>query len=204
MHAVIIILFFIGSYLLGGIPWGLVLGHLRGIDVRKYGSGSTGATNALRVLGWQFSAAVFLLDFGKGLLPVLLARWAGWNPWIVGAVAVLPVIGHCWSPFIGFKGGKGMATSGGAAVALMPELLIILPIMIVVVAFTRYVSLASMLAAVLGPLAGAIYAIVGDFPWAWVVALALMGGIIFYKHRANIRRLATGTENKFGVRAKTS
>lgn len=204
MHAAAIILFCIGSYLLGGIPWGLVLGHIRGIDVRQHGSGSTGATNTLRVLGWRFSVAVFLLDFAKGLLPVLVARWLGWNPWIVGGVAILPVIGHCWSPYIGFKGGKGMATSGGAAVALMPQLLVILPLMILVVVFTRYVSLASMIAAVLGPLAAATYAIVGGFPWAWVVALAVMGGIIIYKHKANIHRLATGTENKFGVRAKTS
>lgn len=204
MNAVAIVLVLIGSYLLGGIPWGLVLGHLRGIDVRQYGSGSTGATNALRVLGWQFSLAVFVLDFGKGLIPVLVARLADWNPWIVGATAILPVVGHCWSPYIGFKGGKGMATSGGAAAGLLPALLIILPLMIVEVYFTRYVSLASMTAAVLGPLAGAMYAIFGDYRWEWALALTIMGAIIVYKHKANIHRLAAGTENKFGVRTKTS
>lgn len=204
MYAVVIVLYLIGCYLLGGIPWGLVLGRFQGVDVRKHGSGSTGATNTLRVLGWQFSVAVFALDFAKGLLPVLIARWAGWDGWIIGMAAILPVIGHCWSPYIGFKGGKGMATSGGAAVGLMPELLIILPLMILVVWLTRYVSLASMIAAVLGPLAAAIYAAIGGFPWIWVLALAVMGGIIIYKHKANIHRLATGTENKFGVRARTS
>lgn len=204
MNTVAIVLVLIGSYLLGGVPWGLVLGEFRGIDVRKHGSGSTGATNTLRVLGWQFSLAVFLLDFGKGLLPVVIARLAGWNPWIVGAVAILPVIGHCWSPYIGFKGGKGMATSGGAAVGLLPVLLVILPLMILVVYLTRYVSLASIIAAVVGPLVGVIFAIAGDYRWEWVVALAVMGGIIIYKHRPNIRRLLDGTENKFGARAKVS
>lgn len=188
------------AYLIGAVPWGLVLGKLNGVDVRNHGSGGTGATNTLRLLGWKVALSVFLLDFAKGLLPVLAARWLDAPDWVVALVAVATVAGHCWSPFIGFKGGKGMATGGGAAVALAWWLVLLLPPMILIVALTRYVSLASLLVAIVGPLIALGVSWRGDLPWSWSLAICTIAGIIVYQHRSNINRLMTGTERKFGNR----
>jgi glycerol-3-phosphate acyltransferase PlsY len=134
------------GYLSGSVPWGVLLGRWLGnVDLRRHGSGSIGATNALRLLGWRASVAVFLLDFGKGFVPVAIARLAGLDGWWVAVVGVAAVVGHCWSPLIGFKGGKGMATGAGAAAGLFPWVLLVFPLMVLVVALTRYVSLASLL-----------------------------------------------------------
>ena len=193
----------VGTYFLGAVPWGVVLGRLfKGVDVRSHGSGAIGATNTHRVLGWKFSVAVFVLDFLKGLLPVLLARWLDVPGWVVGGVAVASVVGHCWSPFIGFTGGKGMATGGGAAVGLLPWLFFMLFPMIVIVALTRYVSLASITAAFLGSALVAAYAIWGSFPEWWAAGVAVVSAIIVLQHRGNIRRLLTGTERKFTFRGR--
>jgi acyl phosphate:glycerol-3-phosphate acyltransferase len=190
------------AYLIGSVPWGLLLGRVfKGVDVRQHGSGATGATNALRVLGWKFSVVVFLLDFAKGLIPVVIGRIVGLDVWVVGIVGVAAVFGHCWSPFIGFKGGKGMATSGGAAIGMFPFLLVVFAVMAGIVALTRYVSLASLAAAIVGPLIVLTAATFGDFPWPWVLATATMGVLIVGKHRSNIERLLAGTERRFGERA---
>jgi len=190
------------SYVFGSVPWGLLLGRVfKGVDVRSHGSGATGATNALRVLGWRFSIAVFALDFAKGLIPVIICRVMGLDGWVVAAVGVAAVLGHCWSPFIGFKGGKGMATSGGAAIGMFPFLLVIIGVMAGIVVLTRYVSLASLAAATVGPLIVLTAATYGDVPWSWVLATATMGALIVGKHRGNIERLIAGTERRFGDRA---
>jgi glycerol-3-phosphate acyltransferase PlsY len=195
------ILLIVAAYLVGAIPWGVVLGRtLKGVDIRKFGSGGTGATNSLRVLGAPISISVFILDFAKGLLPVVIARWADVPDWAIALIAIAPVIGHCWSPYIGFTGGKGMATGGGAACGLMPWLALILLPMILIVYITRYVSLASLIATVVGPLLVIALAIVGDFPGWWAVAISIIALVIIYQHRANIQRLMSGTENKFGQR----
>ena len=199
MDTIVSLLLAVGAYLLGGVPWGIVLGRLiKGIDIREIGSGGTGATNSLRALGAPIAISVFVLDFAKGLLPVTLARALDLPNWGIALVAVASVIGHCWSPFIGFKGGKGMATGGGAAVALIPWMVLILLPMIVVVYFTRYVSLASLGATFFGPLIVICYAIVGDFPVWWAVAITVIAANIVYHHRTNIQRLLNGTERKFG------
>ncbi len=191
----------LATYLIGSIPWGVVLGRvIKGVDVRKYGSGGTGATNALRVLGWKVSLAVFFLDFLKGLLPVAVARWLDCPGWVIGAVAIVSVVGHCWSPFIGFRGGKGMATGGGAAVALMPWLVFMLVPMSIVVAVTRYVSLASLTAAAIGSALVVALALWGSFPSWWAIGVVAVAVIIVIQHRGNIGRLLNGTERKFGNR----
>lgn len=187
-----------GAYLMGAIPWGPVFGRVRGIDIRQHGSGSTGATNTLRLLGWKVALAVFLLDFAKGLIPVLLARGLDAPDWAAAAVAVATVVGHCWSPFIGFSGGKGMATGGGAAVGLAWWMVVLLLPMIAIVALTRYVSLASLAAAAVGPAIMLVLAWRGDAPWSWAIAIVVIAAIIVYQHRANIARLANGSERKFG------
>jgi glycerol-3-phosphate acyltransferase PlsY len=192
-------LLILGGYLAGSIPWGLVIGRfVTGVDIRQHGSRSTGATNALRVLGWRASLAVLILDFLKGLLPVLIARWSGADEWVVGAVGVAAVIGHCWSPWIHFQGGKGMATGAGAAIGLAPWLLLLLPITAAIVWLTRFVSLGSIITAALAGLLVAGAAIEGWISWAWVAAVVVMAGIVVLKHQGNIQRLLNGTERRFG------
>lgn len=188
------------AYAIGGVPWGLVLGRINGVDVRQHGSGGTGATNTLRLLGWKIALSVFVMDFLKGLLPVLVLRWLDAPNWAIGAAAVATVVGHCWSPYIGFKGGKGMATGGGAAVGLAWWLVLLLLPMIAIVALTRYVSLASVIAAVVGPGIVIGLSIWGDFPWPWSIAIVAVAAIIIWQHRTNIDRLIHGTERKFGNR----
>jgi acyl phosphate:glycerol-3-phosphate acyltransferase len=204
MNIPLAVLLVVAAYLIGAVPWGLVLGKINGVDVRSHGSGGTGATNTLRLLGWKVAVSVFALDFLKGLLPVLAARWLDAPNWAIGAVAIATVVGHCWPVYIGFRGGKGMATSGGAAVGLAWWLVLLLLPMIVIVYFTRYVSLASLLAAVVGPAIALVVSATGYLPWSWSIATVVMGAIIILQHRTNIQRLLNGTERKFGTREAAS
>jgi glycerol-3-phosphate acyltransferase PlsY len=187
------------SFLIGAIPWGYVAAKAsRGIDLRTVGSGGTGATNVLRTLGPRASAVIALLDILKGVVPVVFARSAGFDATWVGAVAVAAVVGHCWSPFIGFKGGKGVATGAGAAIALFPQLLLVVPVMVIVVWTTKYVSLGSLTAAALGALLAVAYAITGMLDWAFAIAILAISGIIAIRHEGNIRRLLNGSERRIG------
>jgi glycerol-3-phosphate acyltransferase PlsY len=189
----------IASFLIGAIPWGYVAGKAsRGIDLRTVGSGGTGATNVLRTLGPRASAAVALLDILKGLLPVLFARLAGFDSLWIAMAAVATVVGHCWSPFIGFKGGKGVATGAGAAIALFPYLLVIVPVMALVVWTTKYVSLGSLIAAGLAALLAVAYAAAGKLDGTFAIAIVAIGSIIAVRHEGNIRRLLQGSERRFG------
>jgi len=189
----------IASFLIGAVPWGYLLGKASsGIDLRTVGSGGTGATNVLRTLGPRASAVVALLDILKGVLPVLLARSTGFDSTWVAAAAVATVAGHCWSPFIGFKGGKGVATGAGAATALFPYVVVIVPVMFLVVRATKYVSLGSLIAAGLGALLAVGYAAVGKLDWAFTIAITAIGAIIAIRHEGNIRRLLQGRERRIG------
>jgi glycerol-3-phosphate acyltransferase PlsY len=189
----------IASFLIGSIPWGYVAGKTSGgIDLRTVGSGGTGATNVLRTLGARASALVALLDILKGLLPVIFAKAAGFGaPW-VAAAAVAAVAGHCWSPFIGFQGGKGVATGAGAAVALFPPVLLIVPVLALVVWTTKYVSLGSLTAAAVGALLAIASAAGGVLDWASAIAILVISGIIAVRHEGNIRRLLHGNERRIG------
>lgn len=191
----------VGAYLLGAVPWGVVLGRtIKGIDPRHHGSGGTGATNSFRLLGAPIAISVFVLDFAKGLMPVVLARSLEMPDWTIAMCAIVPAIGHCWSPFIRFKGGKGMATGGGSACGLFPWLVLLLLPMILVVYLTRYVSLASLAAAIIGASWVLSLAVTGNFSAWWAFAISMISVLVIYHHRANIRRLMNGTENKFGAR----
>lgn len=192
----------LAAFFFAAIPWGLVLGKwLKGLDIRQAGSGATGTTNSLRILGWRIALAIFLLDFGKGVLPVILARWWDLPNWAIALVAVAATAGHCWSPYIRMRGGKGMATGGGASVAMFPWLLLFLIFVIIVVRATRYVSLASILTALIGPSVVVGLAITGHAPAWWAAGIVGIGIIIVIQHRSNIRRLINGTESKFGQKA---
>jgi glycerol-3-phosphate acyltransferase PlsY len=191
--------------LAGSIPFGYLAGRsLQGIDLRTVGSGGTGATNVLRTLGKKASAAVLILDFLKGLLPVLAARWLGLDAWWVAAAAVATVVGHCWSPFIGFKGGKGVATGGGAAIALFPPVLLVVPVILLIIWQSRYVSLGSLIGAGLAVILAVAFALAGQLPWAFVVAIAAIAAVIVFRHRENIDRLRKGSERKFGQKVQLS
>ena len=188
-----------GAYAAGTIPWGLVLGRqLFDVDLTRHGSRSTGATNALRVLGWRMSAAVFALDFLKGFVPVAVARLLGLDGWWVAAVAVASVIGHCWSPLIHFRGGKGMATGAGAAAGMLPWVLLVFPLMAAIVAVTRYVSLASLVGSVAVSLVVVVFGALGLVAWSISIGIVAITAIIVVKHKGNIRRLLAGTERRFG------
>lgn len=192
----------VAAFFFAAVPWGLVLGKwLKGVDVRQSGSGATGTTNSLRVLGWRIAIAIFLLDFTKGVIPIVLARWWDLPDWAVAIAAIAATAGHCWSPYIRMKGGKGMATGGGAAVAMFPWLFLFLLFVIAVVAVTRYVSLASILTAMLGPILLVILAFFDVVPGWWAAGVVGVGIIIVFQHRSNIKRLLNGTENKFGQKA---
>lgn len=194
------VLFAVASYLLGSVPTGYLLARLSGTrDVREFGSGSTGATNVLRVKGWKIALPVVVFDVLKGFLPVLLAsKWFA-DPVFAALCGLLAVVGHCFPFSIGFRGGKGVATSLGAfaAVAWAP-CLGSLGLFFLVVGLTRFVSLGS----VLGALAFPFIAFAGGAP-VTVAAIALgIALLVVVRHRANIGRLLSGTERKIGDKAK--
>ena len=192
------------GYAAGAIPWGLLLGRwLNRTDLRQHGSGATGATNALRVLGWRISLAVLLLDFLKGFFPVLIGRQVGMSGWVIALVGLATVVGHCWSPFIQFRGGKGMATGAGAAAGLFPWVLLVFPLMLLIVVLTRYVSLASLVGSLTVSVVVIALGIAGLVGWSIITAIVGITIIIIVKHRSNILRLINGTERRFGESANT-
>jgi glycerol-3-phosphate acyltransferase PlsY len=187
------------AYLLGSIPTGYLAARaLTGTDVRAQGSGATGATNVRRLLGTRWGVAIAIFDVFKGVAAVLAANQftdhAVW-PALAGAVAIA---GHCWPVWLRFRGGKGVATAGGAALALSPWALLLIVVIIAVVAASRYVSLGSLTAAASGvPLFAALALADGSTGWnVAFAALALL--IIAYTHRGNIARLRSGTERQLG------
>jgi len=202
------------GFFLGSIPFGLLAGKLKGIDVRKEGSGNIGATNVFRVLGKGPGITCLVLDIVKGMVPVLVAKHFT-EPLeatqlltaqsVVVITAFAAIMGHNYSPWLGFKGGKGIATSGGAIIGLMPAAVVILVLIWAIFTFTtKYVSVGSIAAAVCLPLVTIFGSWYHDkFPGGdWnkpLFIFSLIAGILaIYKHRANIARLRAGTENKIG------
>lgn len=193
------------AYLSGAIPFGILFGRLfRGADLRKVGSGSTGTTNALRTFGVKISALVLAGDVLKGALPVMLARWFDGSPWVVGAVAVLTVVGHCWSPFIEFDGGKGVATGGGALIALQPWVALAVLLMIAIVWWTRYVSLGSIVTAVSIGVVLSLAALWDRTPPAIALAAVGIAAIVVWRHKGNIQRLLDGSERRISFRTRAT
>ena len=200
------------AYLLGSIPTGFLVAQARGVDIRTVGSGNIGATNVFRILGKPAGLFVLLVDALKGWLAVfIVARLlAGWfypdacqlaREWFGLCAGCAAILGHNYTCWLHFKGGKGIATSAGVLVALVPvPLLIILAIWIIVFLLTRYVSLASMSAAFALPFASLL---VGESQNITIVCAAL-AALAIYKHKANIQRLLNGTESRISFRAPAS
>ncbi len=180
------------AYLLGSLPFALLAGRLNGVDLRTAGSGNLGATNVFRVLGRSWGIAVMVLDIAKGAVAVLIAEALVPSPWPLAAGA-LAILGHVFPVWTGFTGGKGVATGAGALIGLTPAAAgVMVAIWVVLVLVTRYVSVASIVAALAAaPLAWAFGA-----PWSYVAFVAVAALFVIWKHRENIRRLGTGTENR--------
>lgn len=187
------------GYLLGNIQTGLIVGRLSGnVDLRKFGSGSSGATNALRVLGHHAGAMTLLGDFLKGVLAAGVASLiGGWHGGMVGAVFV--VVGHIWPVFFSFHGGKGVATSLGALLLLLPlHTALLFVVGILIIWRTKTVSLASVSAALVFLVSSAVTAIVRQ-DWFMLVFSVLMSALVIYAHHGNIDRLLHGTESKLNA-----
>jgi acyl phosphate:glycerol-3-phosphate acyltransferase len=191
------------AYLIGAVPVGYLVGRAFGVaDIRRHGSGTIGATNVLRTAGWLPAVLTLAGDIAKGYLAVVTgaalgADAAGSDSGVLAASAVAAVIGNCWSVFLGFRGGKGVATGLGALLKLVP--LAVLPAALVWLAVTisfRYVSLGSILAAACAPLG----ALLLGAPPPFVIATFAVGAIIVARHHANITRLLAGQEPKLGHR----
>jgi glycerol-3-phosphate acyltransferase PlsY len=184
-----------------------LLGRARGLDIRQHGSGNIGATNVWRVMGWKFGLVAFASDVLKGFLLLFLVRticFPDASAWPVATLLVVcglaAIIGHNYTPWLGFKGGKGIATSAGVLAALMPPVLAVsLSLWIVATLLTRTVSIGSLLAAAsLFP--AALYFYPGQ--WIYIGLAILAGGLAIWRHSANIKRLLAGTEAKIEFRSK--
>jgi glycerol-3-phosphate acyltransferase PlsY len=190
----------LAAYLLGAIPTSYLAGRWgRGIDLREHGSRNLGATNLYRTLGWKFALPVGGFDVAKGIIPTLFfAPQAGDHPVLPSLCGVAAVVGHTLSPFVGFKGGKGVATAAGMLLALTPAAVGVVALLwLVLVRLTGYVSVGSIAAAAVFPAAD------------WMLKPSrrttadlgldcLVAAFIIWKHRSNIARLRAGTENRFG------
>ena len=205
---VVIAIWIFGAYLIGAIPFGFLIGKMRGVDVRTVGSKNIGATNVFRTVGKKWGLLAFFCDVMKGLLPTLAARHFAAEPsWLPLCVGVATVVGHMLTPYMKFKGGKGVATAFGMLIALIPGLVgTAFAIFAVVFACSHFISLGSCTAAAF--LAVAIwFPILGtrgaaDLPQCILVTLIAL--FIIWKHRSNIGRLVRSEENKIYLFKKPS
>lgn len=188
------------AYLLGSVPFALIAGKVvAGKDIRNYGSGNLGGTNAFRVLGWKAGLAVIGADIFKGALATYLALHVSGNEIIGMLGGVAACLGHCFPVFAGFRGGKGVATGAGVFLVLAPQVIIPAAVVFaVVLALFRYVSLAS----IMGALAVAIFTWINRLHPILIIASWLLVAFVIYRHRSNIQRLLNGTENRVGSKNK--
>jgi glycerol-3-phosphate acyltransferase PlsY len=213
----ILIVLIIGSYLLGSIPFGLLIAKAHGMDLRSIGSGNIGATNVSRALGRKWAYVCFVLDVFKGLIPMLVTMLvikpdSVLTLWLWLAVGCAAILGHIFPIYVKFKGGKGVSTSFGVALGLWPYFtvcaLFFAATWVVVVLIWRYVSLASVAASVTFPLVLIVAIILTpgwDFSLLWPVLITSIAipVMVIIRHRENIKRLLTGTESKV-LQAKSS
>ncbi|MCO5200559.1 MAG: glycerol-3-phosphate 1-O-acyltransferase PlsY [Chloroflexi bacterium] len=188
------------GYLLGSLPWGLIVGYLwLGRDIRDSGSGKTGTTNVLRTAGKGPAALVMLLDIAKGAVPALVGRFVFDSNEVAAVGAGAAVVGHVWPVFAGFRGGRGVASTYGGVLGLAPVISIVFPLIgAALIGATRYVSVMSVVGV---PLCAAIVVAAAaggwlDWSYAWYCIFATV--LVEYKHLPNIRRLLSGTEPRIG------
>jgi acyl phosphate:glycerol-3-phosphate acyltransferase len=191
----VVLIILISSYLLGSIPFGYIFARLIGkTDIREHGSGNIGATNILRVMGWKIALPVFVLDLLKGYLAVTLAKTVGDLPLLQLTAGLLAMVGHSFPVFIGFRGGKAAATAIGVLLAISGWVTMALfASAALVLLFTGYVSLASIIGSLLVP----VFFWIFGFDYVYIVFGLAVALLIIIRHHANIRRLVKGTESKF-------
>lgn len=210
----------VGAYLLGAVPFGWVVGRLKGVDVRSAGSGNIGATNVGRLLGTRYFWLVFALDAAKGVLPMLAGAWvvSGWDEawwkyvaWLACGLAAM--MGHLFPVYLGFRGGKGVATGLGVMLGVWPyyTLSAVPTVALFVAVFTasRYISLSSVLSAVAFPFVLIVLGWMFDWRlwelrWPLVVFAVAVSALVIWRHRGNLARLRAGTEPKFSGARKAS
>jgi glycerol-3-phosphate acyltransferase PlsY len=207
----VLVLLFLAAYLVGSIPFGLLIAKSQGVDIRAVGSKNIGATNVWRTMGKKWGLLTFLCDFLKGLLAVLAAKWLAWHSFSVvlspngtGIVAAVGVIlGHNFPVWLKFKGGKGVATSLGVVFGLVPlAAALAFVLWVILLLTTRYVSVASIVAAISVPIFVLLYpAEPGKASLVGISAVA--AALIVLRHKANIQRLLNGTENRFARKSKS-
>jgi glycerol-3-phosphate acyltransferase PlsY len=192
----------VAAFVIGGIPWGVIVARVSGgPDPRTIGSGRTGGANVMRAVGPRLALLSGLLDMLKGTAAVLLARWVGAGIEVEVLCGIAAIIGHSRSPFLGFSGGRGVSAAFGAALVLAPfAAAILLVVFLVVLATTRYTSLASLVSAVVGGVVLAIQVIVTGQPPALLVFAIVGPALIWLFHLDNIGRLLRGEERKFGAK----
>jgi acyl phosphate:glycerol-3-phosphate acyltransferase len=189
------ILLLLGGYVLGSVPTGFLVGRAWGVDVRRAGSGNIGMANVLRTVGTWPAVITMAGDMLKGFAPVFLARFLTENEWVVAAVALAAVVGHCWPVFLGFKGGKAVATGAGTTIALAPVVgLALFAFWWAVVLLSRYTSLGAISVMIVSPVA---FFLTGQ-PTPYVLYTAIGGALVLWRHRENARALMKGTERKIG------
>lgn len=189
-----VLVYVIAAYLLGSIPVGVVLARLKGQDPRTVGSGNIGATNVMRAAGKTIGIITLLGDIFKGFLPTWLAVSYGLSPIFVVAIGLAAFLGHLFPVYLGFKGGKGVATALGVFLALEPAAIpILFVVFIAVLLLWRYVSLGSLVGTALMP----VLLLLFHAPTDYIVGSLIVGVLIFWKHSENIRRILAGTESKF-------
>ncbi|MBA2690882.1 MAG: glycerol-3-phosphate 1-O-acyltransferase PlsY [Rubrobacter sp.] len=183
------------GYIFGAIPTGILVGRAFGVDVRSVGSGNIGTANVMRAAGKKAAILTMVGDMLKGIVPVVIARIATDNEWIIASVALAAVIGHCWPIFLGFRGGKGVATGAGTSIGLVPLVgLLMFALWWAVAFFTRYTSLAAIVVMLVSPFA---FILTGQ-SLPYVLYTIFGGAAVIFRHRENAKALLSGTERKVG------
>jgi glycerol-3-phosphate acyltransferase PlsY len=187
------------GYLIGSLPMGVIVARLTGgIDPRTVGSGRTGGTNMLRAGGWGRAIAVAVLDLAKGAVPILIAQAVGAAVEVAALTGLAAVLGSWKSIFLGFHGGRGVATGVGGMIAIAPWIIpLALPAFLIIIGLTRYVSLGSILGTAFGALIVIAAVALGQLDPGWLLYVIPGEAIVWVAHRDNIQRLLAGTERKF-------
>lgn len=195
MKEILLVLF---CYIIGSIPFSYIFSRvLGGVDIRARGTGNVGATNVLRTLGIKIAVVSLTGDVLKGAVSAWLGLYFG-GPGLAALCTLMAVAGHCWPLFLKFRGGKGVATWGGALLVLMTtDALIAASILLIIITVSRIVSLGSICTVAILP----VLALLTKQPWQYVVLSFVIGSIVIFQHRSNIERLRQGTEKKINEKA---
>lgn len=195
----VVVLLVLCGYVLGSVPTGYLVGRAFGVDVRKVGSGNIGTANVLRSAGKWPAVLTLAGDMLKGFVPVVVARVVTDNAWVIAAVALAAVVGHCWPVFLRFRGGKAVATGAGTTIGLAPPVgLGLFAFWWAVVLASRYTSLGAIAVMIVSPF---VFFFTGQ-PLPYVLYTIVGGALVLWRHRENARALLKGTERKVGQRAE--